>query len=662
MLRILAVGLLVGMFTHVTRGQEAPIQVTPETEVENISFAGNPVFAASRLQENIATSGPSFLNRLMFWQDRFYPFDPIELEKDKIRLERFYRRHGFLHPQIEYAVELDRDDNSIDAVFTIEPGPPLLIQDVTFVGADSTRPAREEFPARKQEEWENTRDQLLDEIGGRFESSVLVSLETELQRWLQNAGYPFARVTTDTSIVHRHTDETDVDDVVYIHVQVEPGPLAQITEFDIQGNTSLDRASILRNVPVEIGEQFSQEALAAAQHQLFSLNLFRMALVDVPPQPRDSTVTVRIRLQEAEPRYVSAQTGYSLAQGIDLEGQWRHRNFMGEARNLIISANWSTGLGAFQRLDVVVPNHIRFGTSLRQPYLFIPRLSAVVSMYYDRREQQAFALQQYGLNTTFIYDFYRFRTLSLEHTFSRAAPLETALLPAGRFFNRSAVTLSGRFGQANDYINPNDGFLIEPFVEVSDQMIGSALEYTKLGIEGSVYEMVSETVGVASRLFVGRLFPYGTSADQDDPVTRARFSSIRFYAGGANDVRGWHNQLLGPKQVDQDTSQYTPLGGRAKFLANFEVRLPFPFLGNNWGTTTFIDAGYIGTEGFQLDPTAYRYGAGGGIRYATAVGPLRFDVAYKLNPSSLDVRPPRPGAEPSFWRRVVFYFTIGNPF
>jgi outer membrane protein insertion porin family len=34
------------------------------------------------------------------------------------------------------------------------------------------------------------------------------------------------------------------------------------------------------------------------------------------------------------------------------------------------------------------------------------------------------------------------------------------------------------------------------------------------------------------------------------------------------------------------------------------------------------------------------YSVGGGIRYETPVGFLRFDLAYKLNPSSLDLRNP----------------------
>ena len=79
-------------------------------------------------------------------------------------------------------------------------------------------------------------------------------------------------------------------------------------------------------------------------------------------------------------------------------------------------------------------------------------------------------------------------------------------------------------------------------------------------------------------------------------------------------------------------------------------------------TTVFADAGHIGTQGLSYDPTEYKYGAGAGIRYATPIGPVRFDIAYKLNPSPMDLRAPIPGAEPSFWRRMAVYFSIGNPF
>lgn len=648
------------------RGQISLQQINPQTEVGDVDFKGNSTFTEDRLKQQIATRDPDFLSRIQFWKERQYPFRPIELQKDVVRLRNFYHRHGFLHPDIDYLVEHNQAKNTVHVVFTINQGPPLLVQDVNIVGPDSTRAAFYQFPEQQRQEWIDVRDRVLQRIGARFETNHLLAVRRELLTWLQNEGYAFAQVETDTNIVHFHPPDepSGQPDFVDISVQVDTGPLSYLSDIQVTGNNAVASSVIRKAIPLDIGDRFSQQALNVAQRQLFSLNLFRMALVDVPDQPRDSTVTVRIRIQEADPRYLSAQTGYSLSRGVDLEGQWQHRNFLGNARSLIVSSSWSTGLAAFQRSNLIIPNRFRIGASLRQPFLFTPRLSAVIAPFYERREEQAFALQQYGLNSTLIYDFYRFRTLSFQHTITRTAPLVSTVDPGTAFFSRSVISANAQLGRANDYLNPSDGFLIQPFVELSDDLIVSDLHYVKVGIENSFYDTVTENVGIATRLFAGRLWPYGPSADQGDPLVRERFSDIRFYAGGSYDVRGWHSQLLGPKVIDTTASpnRFVPLGGRAKIFANFELRLPFPFLGSDWGTTTFVDAGYIGRQGLQVDPGAYQYGAGAGIRYTTPIGPLRLDVAFKLNPTELDIRPPDPVAEPSFWRRTVVYFSIGNPF
>lgn len=663
---ILAVfgGILVG--PDRASGQQPLRQINPQTQVRKIDFKGNDIFSDDHLQAQIASGAPGVLNRLQFWKETSFPLRPIELQKDVARLRNFYNRHGFLHPSIDYLIEHDQEANTVHIVFTIRPGPPLFVQDITIVGPDSAEAAYYQFPADRREAWINARDRVLQRIGDRFETNALVAVRSELQTWLQNQGYAFAEITTDTTITHRHPagQVEEALDFVDITVRVDAGPPGRISDIAITGNQSVSRRVILNSIPLRVGNPFSQQALAVSQRQLFSLNLFRMALVDVPEQPRDSTVAVRIRIQEADTRYLSAQSGYSLSRGIDVEGQWQHRNFLGNARSLTISSAWSTGLAAMQRSDFIIPSRFRIGVSLRQPALFDPQLSGVIAPFYEQRQEQAYALEQFGLNSTLIYNFYRFRTLSLQHIFTRTAPLTSITLPESRFFNRSVVNVNGRFGRANDYLNPTDGFLIQPFLELSDRSIGSSLQYAKIGLENSYYVMLTQRVGIATRFFAGRLWPRGSSADQDDPVVRERFSDIRFYGGGSDDVRGWHNQLLGPKRIDttSTTNRYVPLGGLGKLFANVELRLPMPFLGSEWGTTMFTDAGYIGTDGLSLDPTKYKYGAGAGIRYATPIGPLRFDVAFKLNPSPLDVRPPIPGEGPSSWRRIAFYFSIGNPF
>ena len=55
------------------------------------------------------------------------------------------------------------------------------------------------------------------------------------------------------------------------------------------------------------------------------------------------------------------------------------------------------------------------------------------------------------------------------------------------------------------------------------------------------------------------------------------------------------------------------------------------------GVVGFLDAGSVG-EQETPDVSNLRFGAGLGLRYATVIGPLRFDVGLPLNREAGDSR------------------------
>ncbi len=131
-------------------------------------------------------------------------------------------------------------------------------------------------------------------------------------------------------------------------------------------------------------------------------------------------------------------------------------------------------------------------------------------------------------------------------------------------------------------------------------------------------------------------------------------------AGGAQDVRGWGTDLLGPKAPDFEfvdgepvaSSRYLPLGGLARWSGSLQVEMPLPVLGGGNGIHAFLDGGRVWTpdgrfipEGGAVLPdqlgTRIRWGTGVGVSIGTPVGPVQLDLGYKLNPSTLDVRDPR---------------------
>lgn len=679
---------------------QAPLYLSnAQTDIRKLSFkfVDTQTFSTDRLKQQIATAAPTTWDRVkrvipFILRPGEYRLDPVTLQKDVVRLRRFYQQNGFLDPRIDYpASQLDTTSNTIHVIFSIKEGPPLIIQDASFFGPDTARYAESLFDPPLRERWVDFRDQTTLRVGERYTEFNRIRIEDEVRQWLQNQGFAFAEVGAVTQI-----DSTNhTADIQFI---LDPGPRGRFAEIDIDGNQSIGRSIVERELPFQVGDPFSHQALLDGQRQLFGLNLFRVVLADVPDQPRDSTVQVRYRVRETPLRYLSAQTGYGTRAGLTGEGSWTHRNLFGGARNLTVSALSETGIGANPSLitsTVTRPEpdrRYRASVSLRQPYVFNNRLSAGIQPFIEYRRNTKLSPQppilgipfldinarDFGLNTQLVYDLLPYRTISLRHTFTRStffgdASTEEDTVQTGDLFDKSIFTAEATLGRLDDYLSPSRGFRIRPSAELGGAVLGSNVEYVKVSNEVNGYLPLTSDVDLTGRLFVGRVWPIGRSKDElerGSEIFENRFDDIVFYAGGSSDLRGWRPQLVGDKtarELETDgtvTYIFEPEGGTAKLVGNLELRLPFPGLGSEWRSAVFLDAGQVRDGSFV--PTELRFGTGAGIRYQTPVGFLRLDLAYKLNPGPNDLRDPEDVLEtiddPRFRNRFALHVGIGQSF
>jgi outer membrane protein insertion porin family len=700
-LGLILIGLVAGAAP--SRAQ-APLQlVNDRTSVREISFrfVEGQTFPAERLKGQMATQAPGFFARL---QNRFsflpglqrrpFLFDPVTLQKDVVRLRRFYQQNGFPSPRIDYpASQLDTTSNTIHVIFTVEEGTPLTIRDLSFLGPDGERPAAEGLAPSVQREWSVFRRQLDVQTGERYTDFKRTQIAGDVQTWLRNQGHAFAQVASTAQIDTAATTAA-------LRFRVDPGPLARFSEILVEGTESVSDRIVRRELPFQVGDRFSSAAVSEGQRQLFDLNLFRVALADVPEQPRDSTVTVRYRVREANLRAYSGQVGYGTRPGVTLEGSWRHRNFHGNARTFIVGLTADTGypqnppsfLPSFLAQSATTDPRRRFeaAVTLRQPYFLVDRLSASLEPFALERINQSLEVdptrflglneRQFGLNTRLIYDFLPFRSLSLQHSFARieqfrASTNADTLGLGDDLFDKSVFSLSGTLGEADDFLNPSRGYIFRPSLEVGGYPFDSGVDFVRLSGGLSGYLPVSQSVELAGRVFGGVLWPLAESRtnltippsasdslNRENRTFQDRFSEYLFYAGGGSDVRGWQSQLAGGKVLRESPFAQSDYVYRSKLGLNLEARLPFPGLSDSWRTAVFVDAAYLDTGTLNLipppnvsgtlagpdgtavntDPSQVLVGTGGGLRYRTPFGFVRFDVAYKVTPDALDLR--RPGA------------------
>ncbi|WP_437756582.1 autotransporter assembly complex protein TamA [Sorangium sp. So ce1389] len=182
----------------------------------------------------------------------------------------------------------------------------------------------------------------------------------------------------------------------------------------------------------------------------------------------------------------------------------------------------------------------------------------------------------------------------------------------------------------------------------------------RLQPEFRAYFPVSRRWTLGFRMVTGWLFPSGygdassadlarcdTLADSDPTKDDCRANvgadvqlmQFRgFFSGGATSNRGYGFNEVGPHaRVPSLTGQgdskeeapLVPIGGRLLWEASLELRIP---LGESFGTVIFADAGDVTRELslFRSDAQRLHLSAGVGLRYTTPVGPLRFDVGYRV--------------------------------
>lgn len=164
---------------------------------------------------------------------------------------------------------------------------------------------------------------------------------------------------------------------------------------------------------------------------------------------------------------------------------------------------------------------------------------------------------------------------------------------------------------------------------------------------------------------VGVAYPYGNA--------RMLPFEKRYYAGGANSVRGWSVRALGPgSYVTRDgTIDYINQSGDIKLDFSLEYRMALFWKFNG---ALFVDAGNIWTV-YDYDDqpkgafdwnTFYKQIAvsyGAGLRLDLNFLVLRFDVAMKaINPAYLEGTLRYPVLNPKFGRDFAWHFAVGYPF
>ena len=657
--------------------QVAPMRVTGTTQVQSITFRfmDTRSFREADLLSRIALTqrGKNVGLRNTFDFLPFvepvgdHPFDPVELQRDVVRLRRFYQTAGFLEPAIDYSAVHNAADDVVDLEFVITEGPPLILRRVTVASpADASRIASiDQF----LESWVKSSDSSLPKEGERLNLYDLPAAMDQQRVRLMNSGYPRPVIRPTIAIDSaRHLAD--------LTFQVETGSKARFGEITVEGATSVSNDIVTRELPFSPGEPYSLAEMSEGRREILGLGIFRHVLVSARDSvAADGTIPVGVEVTEGPLRQVSGEGGYDSRGGLTLQAEWLHRNFTGGARMLSISGLAQTGVWALDERPEIL---YRGAVSLTQQYVFHRRLSAIASPFVEYRDDyrdQSYAL---GIGGTLIYKVDPVRSLALLYAYSDrrveearfgdytsgAIDILTLLntIAKGDRVLRSTVGLQLSYGILDDFTVPRSGIIVRPTAEITVIPGWNSVEYLSMNLPLSAFVPITDDIGLAARGVIGTVHPFGKglpSGDEDATVKFLQLRDVIFTAGGSEDVRGWGTRLLGPKfpdvrvtSLEPDTTAevvgYIPVGGLSRMSFSFETRLPFPGLGPSAGIAVYLDGGKVWNSepvykldlGFP-DEEEFFFGTGVGLLYRLPIGTFRFDVGYKLNPSYQDLREAR---------------------
>lgn len=188
-------------------------------------------------------------------------------------------------------------------------------------------------------------------------------------------------------------------------------------------------------------------------------------------------------------------------------------------------------------------------------------------------------------------------------------------------------------------------------------------QYVKGEVDYTYTRNLNSRNALAFHVGAGLAYPYGNSS-------MVPFEK-RFYAGGANGVRGWGVRTLGPGCYDARNSVTDFINQcgdiRLDLSVEYRARLFWVFEG-----ALFIDAGNIWTvHNYPNQPggmfkfnrfykqIAASYGAG--IRMDFTYFLLRFDLGMKAHNPAMN-QEPWPLIHPKWGRDANFHFSVGYPF
>jgi outer membrane protein insertion porin family len=620
----------------------------------------------------------------IFW-DRHY-LDRRELARDVVRIRAYYWRRGFREADVDTSVA-PRGSNRAEVTFDVTEGEPTIITSVTVTRGEDILERRAVERALAVQEGSPLNLNRVDTTRVRFEQGLwrrgyadaVVTTNISVDEESRSAAITFDLdprwiATVDTIVVHNN-DKIGVR-TIRRSLTFSEGDIFRFADL-LRSQRNLYESSLFRRAVIRPADNGAPD----------SAKVIEIEVTEAPlREARTSAGFSTVDFVQAEARF----THYNFTGGA------RRLNVLGSVGNLF--AEQLNGRYIFadvftvptsERSRYLSPTY-NASAELRQPWFLSSRNNLAASVFSSRRLAHGIYVDRsHGVSGTFTRELtdrapaslnYRFEVTSIEagevYFCVNYGICDLFTLEALRVNQRlSPISVTGQLDRTDDPLGPTRGMRVRLDLEHASGTTFSDYRYNRATAEIAQFISIRRrgVLAVRGRAGLVRALPSTGTVLRGEAGREILHPRKRFFAGGSQSVRGFRENQLGPRVltiaperlreafaiVEGDTLfacpesvpieecnpgapglsdrdfEGRPLGGNIVYEASAEFRFPL------WKQVTgavFVDGGYVAQ---QIDPDLPRSKSaitpGFGIRYLSAIGPIRVDLG--INPGRSDALP-----------------------
>lgn len=565
--------------------------------IRKISFQGSDSYRDKRMFKLIKTKKKGWFNSGFFKKD--------VLSEDEDRIRGFYQFEGFIDVQVSTSITYHETRPWMFITFEIIEGKQYKVGKVDLYGNSVF-----------------TNDELKDGLklsGGEVYSESKLRADTaKIQSDYFDEGYIAASVKADT-VLNSQTGHVDIS------YGVGEGEVAYVDKINLSGNTRTKDVVLRREMRLFPGDRYNGDKLRRSRQRIQNLGFFEEVSFDTQEEPTTlpDKYDLDVFVKESKTGEFSFGAGYS---SID-----QFIGFINLTQKNFDLFNFPGFSGAGQTLGInmeVGSSRKDYELSFMEPWFLGYPVSTGFSVYsrsrywdkYDeKRTGGNFFIgrefgEYWGGRLTYRYEGVRIGDMA-DDTSTDVAREE------GKNFISSLKTSISHDSRDNRF-NPSTGFYNILSCEYAGGVLGGDKDFIKYETLNYKYFPLGQQAVLEFGLRLGIVEAF------DDSIYVPVYE--RFYAGGANTIRGYKERRVGPEGEFGD-----PIGGRLRGLFNAEYIYQLT-PGLKWAF--FYDTGNVwATHGdFVWDNLKLRSSIGTGIRVKTPLGPIKLDYGYALDPKEGD--------------------------